>query len=211
MATAAAIRAHEAFFRLGFAAEMMTNVLAIPVTLIMYRLLAPTGRFMALLGIALDLTQNTVNAVNAWTQFAPMTLLGGSPELAAIPPHELSRPGSPRAALARRRLRHWPDLLRLRPADRGRPDLPVRLFSALARRALRSGRRLLGLINSYATFMAPSLPIFPYILFPCLIGEGAVCLWLIVVGGRCAKMARSGTPQRAVGVRDLERGLTLEG
>ena len=181
VATAAAIRAHEAFFRLGFAAEMMTNVLAIPVTLIMYRLLAPTGRFMALLGIALDLTQNTVNAVNAWTQFAPMTLLGGSPELAAIPPHEL-------AALARLALR-WHDV-----------GFGIGLtffgFALLIEGALifRSGYfpRWLGalyalagacyLINSYATFMAPSLPIFPYILFPCLIGEGAVCLWLIVVG-----------------------------
>ena len=186
VATAAAIRAHEAFFRLGFAAEMMTNVLAIPVTLIMYRLLAPTGRFMALLGIAFDLTQNTVNAVNAWTQFAPMTLLGGSPELAAIPPHEL-------AALARLALR-WHDV-----------GFGIGLtffgFALLIEGALifRSGYfpRWLGalyalagacyLINSYSTFMAPNLPIFPYILFPCLIGEGAVRLWLIVVGVDAAR------------------------
>ena len=181
LATAAAIRAHDAIFRLGFAAEMMTNVLAIPVTLIMYRLLAPTGRFMALLGIAFDLTQNTINAVNAWTQFAPITLLSGSPELLAIPPHEL-------AALARLAL-HWHDV-----------GFGIGLtffgFALLIEGALmfRSGYfpRWLGalyalagacyLINSYATFMAPSLPIFPYILFPCLLGEGAVCLWLMIVG-----------------------------
>jgi hypothetical protein len=181
VATAASIRAHEAFFRLGFAAEMMTNVIAIPVTLIMYRLLAPTGRFMALLAIALDLTQNTVNAVNAWTQFAPITLLTGSPDLAAIPAPEL-------AALARLAL-HWHDV-----------GFGIGLtffgFALLIEGALifRSGYfpRWLGviyalagacyLINSYATFLAPTWPIFPYILFPCLIGESAVCLWLIVVG-----------------------------
>lgn len=181
LATAAAIQSHQALFRLGFASEMITNVLAIPVTLIMYRLLAPAGRFMALLGIAFDLTQNTVNAVNAWTQFAPMTLLGGSPELSAIPPHEL-------AALARLALR-WHDV-----------GFGIGLtffgFALLIEGALifRSGYfpRWLGalyaiagacyLINSYATFMAPDLPIFPYILYPCLIGESAVCLWLIVVG-----------------------------
>src|SRR5271168_5164535 len=61
-ATALAIKSHEAFFRLGFAAEMMTNVIAVPVTLIIYRLLAPAGRFLALIAIVLDLTQNTINA-----------------------------------------------------------------------------------------------------------------------------------------------------
>ena len=48
-ATARAIMAHESLFRWGFAAEMMTNVIAIPVTLIMYRLLVPAGRFLAFL------------------------------------------------------------------------------------------------------------------------------------------------------------------
>lgn len=181
MATAAAIRAHEAFFRLGFAAEMMTNVIAIPVTLIMYRLLAPAGRFMAVLAVAFDLTQNTINAVNAWTQFAPITLLTGSPDLAAVPQHEL-------AALARLAL-HWHDV-------GFNIGLTFFGFALLIEGALifRSGYfpRWLGaiyaaagacyLVNSYASFLAPDLPIFPYILFPCLIGESAVCLWLLIVG-----------------------------
>jgi hypothetical protein len=181
MATAAAIRSHEVLFRLGFAAEMMTNVIAVPVTLILYRLLAPTGRFLALLAITLDLTQNTVNAVNAWTQFAPITLLSGSPDLAAFPPQQL-------AGLARLML-HWHDV-----------GFGIGLtffgFALLIEGALifRSGYfpRWLGalysmagacyLVNSYSSFLAPQWPIFPYILFPCLIGESAVCLWLIIVG-----------------------------
>lgn len=101
-ATALAIKAHEGFFRLGFGAEMLTNVIAVPVTLILYKLLTPAGRSMALLALVLDLTQNTINAVNAWTQFAPLTLLSGSPDLAAIPPAEL-------AALARLALK-WHDV-----------------------------------------------------------------------------------------------------
>ena len=43
-AAAGAIMAHEHFFRLGFAAEMMTNVIALPLTLILYRLLARARR-----------------------------------------------------------------------------------------------------------------------------------------------------------------------
>ena len=180
-ATARAIMAHQTLFRMGFAAEMMTNVIAIPVTLILYRLLAPVGPFLALLGVALDLTQNTINSVNAWTQFAPLTLLGGSPDLAAVPHGEL-------VALARLVLK-WHDV-----------GFQIALtffgFALLIEGYLifRSGffpswlgalYALAGacyLINSYASFLAPGLPIFPYILFPCLVGESALCLWLLIVG-----------------------------
>jgi hypothetical protein len=186
LATALAIRSHEPFFRLGFAAEMMTNVIAVPVTLIIYRLLAPAGRFMALIAIVLDLTQNTINAVNAWTQFAPITLLNGSPDLAAIPPNEL-------AALARLALK-WHDV-----------GFGIGLtffgFALLIEGGLifrsRYFPRWLGalyalagacyLINSYASFLAPDLPVFPYVLFPSLIGESAFCLWLLIVGVDAAK------------------------
>jgi hypothetical protein len=126
-ATARAIMTHEGLFRLGFAAEMATNVIAIPLTLIFYRLLAPAARFWVLLAVALDLTQNTVNAVNAWTQFAPLTLLSGSPG----------------AEVARRGFRHRPDLLRLRAGDLWRGDVPLGVFSQVSGGALWAGRRLL--------------------------------------------------------------------
>jgi hypothetical protein len=180
-ATARAIMAHQDLFRLGFAAEMMTNVIAVPLTLILYRLLAPAGRFAMLIAVVLDLTQNSINAVNAWTQFAPLTLLNGSPDLAAIPHGEL-------AALARLALK-WHDV-----------GFGIGLtffgFALLIEGALifRSGffPRWLGalyglagacyLINSFANFLAPGLPIFPYILYPCIVGEGALALWLLIVG-----------------------------
>jgi hypothetical protein len=178
-ATALAIQHHESLFRLGFAAEMMTNVIAVPVTLIIYRLLAPTGPFLALTGLVLDLTQNAINAVNAWTQFAPLTLLSGSPDLAAIPRGEL-------AALARLML-EWHDV-----------GFGIGLtffgFALLTEGYLifRSGYfpRWLGalyamagacyLANSTAYFMA--FPIPSYILYGSLIGEGALTLWLLIVG-----------------------------
>ncbi|HEY1448301.1 MAG TPA: DUF4386 domain-containing protein [Caulobacteraceae bacterium] len=183
-ATARAIMAHQDLFRWGFAAEMMTNVIAVPVTLIIYRLLAPTGRLLALIGIALDLTQNTINAVNAWTQFAPLTLLGGSPDLAAIPHAEL-------VALARLALK-WHDV----GFDIG---LTFFGFALLIEGFLifRSGYfpRWLGalyalagaayLANSASFFMAFSIS--PYVLYVCLIGEGALTLWLLIVGVNEAK------------------------
>lgn len=183
-ATARAIMAHQSLFRCGFAAEMMTNVLAVPVTLIIYRLLAPAGRLLALIGIALDLTQNTINAVNAWTQFAPLTLLSGSPNLAAIPHGEL-------VALARLALT-WHDV-----------GFAIGLtffgFALLIEGFLifRSGYfpRVLGalyalagacyLANSAGYFA--SVSITPIILYVVLIGEGAFTLWLLFVGVNEAK------------------------
>jgi hypothetical protein len=54
------------------------------------------------------------------------------------------------------------------------------------------------LVNALASFVAPGLPVFPWILYPCLVGEGAVTLWLIVVGVDETKWraaaARSGAP-----------------
>lgn len=180
-ATARAIMAHQGLFRLGFAAEMMTNVIAIPLTLIIYRLLAPSGRFLTLLAVALDLTQNTINAVNAWTQFAPLTLLGGSPDLAAVPHGEL-------VALARLTLK-WHDVgFAIGLTFFG---FALLIYGYLI---IRSGYfpRWLGalyalaggcyLANSYAYFLAPGLPFAPYLLYPCLLGEGALALWLLIVG-----------------------------
>jgi hypothetical protein len=180
-ATARAIMAHQGLFRLGFAAEMVTNVIAIPVTLIIYRLLKPAGPFLALLGIAMDLTQNTINATNAWTQFAPLTLLGGSPNLAAVPHAEL-------VALARLALT-WHDV---------GFDIALTFFGlALLIEGFlifRSGYfpRWLGalymlagacyLINSTVYFLAPGLDLGVAILLPCLVGETALSLWLLIVG-----------------------------
>jgi len=191
---------HQALFRWGFAAEMMTDVISIPLTLIIYRLLAPASRFWVLLAVLLDLTQNTVNAVNAWTQFAPLTLLSGSPDLAAIPAPEL-------AALARLALK-WHDV-------GFATGLTFFGFALVIYGAVifRSGffPRFLGvlyglagacyLLNSTAFFLAPSLQ-SPVILLPCLVGEGALALWLLIVGvneakwrevaGRGARLRREG-------------------
>ena len=197
-ATARMIVAHESFFRLGFVAEMMTNVIAVPLTLILYRLLAPTARFAVLIALVLDLTQNAVNAANAWTQYAPLTLLGDSKDLAAIPASEL-------AAYARLALK-WHDVgfnvgltffgfalliygavifrCRFIPAWIG-------LLYALAGACY--------LTNSFVGFLAPKLPIFPYILYPCLLGEAALTLWLLIVGVDEAKWREAAAQAGAAG------------
>jgi hypothetical protein len=160
---------------------MVTNVIAVPLTLILYRLLAPAGAFLALLAVVLDLTQNTINAVNAWTQFAPLTLLGGSPDLAAVPHAEL-------AALARLALK-WHDV----GFDIGLTffGFALLIYGYLLVRSGYFPRWLGGLYalagacylaNSYNYFFAPGWAFAPYLLYPCLVGEGALALWLLIVG-----------------------------
>ncbi len=180
-ATAQAIMAHQGSFRVGFAAEMMTNVLAIPATLIIYRLLAPSGPFLALLAVAFDLTQNTINAVNAWTQFAPLTFLSGSPDLAAIPHAQL-------AAWARLALK-WHDVgfsVGLTFFGFALPIYGYLIFrSGYLPRWLGALYAFAGacyLLNSYAYFFAPGLPLASYAMLGSLVGEGAFALWLLVMG-----------------------------
>ena len=179
-ATAKAIMANESLYRLGFCAEMLTNMIAIPLTLIMYRILAPAGRFWVLLAVLFDLTQNTINAVNAWTQFAPLTLLSGSPDVAALPKAEL-------AALARVALK-WHDVgFNIALTFFG---VALVIYGVVIFRS-RFLPRLIGVLygiaglcylaNSFVYFMAPSLS-SPAILAPCLLGEGALALWMLIVG-----------------------------
>ena len=179
-ATAKAIMANESLYRLGFCAEMLTNMIAIPLTLVMYRILAPAGRFWVLLAVLFDLTQNTINAVNAWTQFAPLTLLSGSPDVAALPKAEL-------AALARVALK-WHDVgFNIALTFFG---VALVIYGVVIFRS-RFLPRLIGVLygiaglcylaNSFVYLMAPSLS-SPAILAPCLLGEGALALWMLIVG-----------------------------
>ena len=179
--TASAILGHDLLFRLGFAAEATVNLIAIPVTLIVYRLLAPVDRGLALTAVVFDLTQNTVNAINAWTQFAPLTLLGSGPDLAAIPFAE-------RAAFARLAL-HWHDVgfqIAL-----GFFGVALVLYGVLIFRST-FWPRWLGVVyglagvsyfvDSFAYFLAPHLGLGVVLLLLCLVGESVFALWLLVTG-----------------------------
>lgn len=180
-ATLRAIAAHQGAYRLGFLAETLTNVLAIPSTLLFLRLLWPAGPRLALTALVLDLTQNAVNAVNASTHFAPLLLIPGAPDLVGLAPGEA-------AALARLALR-WHDV----GFDIG---LTFFGFAVLIEGALtfRSGffPRWLGMLYvlagayylaaTFDDFLAMHLPIVPWVQVGSVVGESAMALWLLIVG-----------------------------
>lgn len=185
-ATLAAIQSHEQQYRLGFMAEMITNMLAIPVTVIMWRLLRPVNAAIALIALVFDLTQNTINALNAWTQFAPLGLLPGSPDVAQLPVSEL-------AALARLALR-WHDI-------GFQIGLSFFGFALLLEGSLvfRSGYfpRWLGALYVFAGacylivacdfFLALGLTVTGYLQLGSFVGEAAMALWLLLVGLNAAR------------------------
>lgn len=62
--------------------------------------------------------------------------------------------------------------------------MPHSEFVALARLALKWHDLALGgrLRSDQQLRLFRGLPVSPYILFPCVIGEGGLCLWLLVAG-----------------------------
>lgn len=182
-ATAAKILASEPLLRLGFTANLVAAAAYIGVTVILYKLLKPVNRTVALLAAAFSLTGCAVGAAISSFQLAPLLLLGGSPYLGAFTPDQLQ-------ALALTSLRMhvvahnigmvffglYCGLLGYLVWNAG--FLPRIIGAALA---------LTGfcyLTSSLAVFLAPAVAgqLFPWILMPAMIGEGGLTLWLLIMG-----------------------------
>ncbi len=183
MATARNIVENPFLYRLGFAADLTNFVIGIPIIVIFYNLFRPVNRSLALLALLFDLLSNAIQSTNLIGMLAPLRLLGGSHTLAVFVPAQLQ-------AMA---------LNALGAVEEGY-GVALVFFGA---QCLVSGYlifrstflpRVLGilyalagvcyLINSFSIFLKPALAnfLFPYILMPCLLGEGALCLWLIAFG-----------------------------
>ena len=182
-ATATNIVAHSSLLRLGIVADLSTFLLAIPLTLILYRLLKPVNRDLALLTVLLNLVQDAVGGVNALNTYRPLQLLGGAGYLNVFDREQL-------AAMS---------LLSLRAHSAGFAVALV-FFGAccvvLGYLIFNSGffPKLLGvlvagaglgyLVNSFAVILSPaaSAILFPAILLPAFVGELSLAVWLTVKG-----------------------------
>lgn len=182
-ASARNILASEPLFRLGFAADLVSVAAYIGVTAILYELLKPVSRTLALLGAFFGLAGSAIMAGNMINHLAPLFLLGDAGYLIAFEPDQLQ-------ALARVSLRLHSlgyniaivffglHLLFLGWLIFRSSFLPRILGVLLAIAALSF------LTNNFAIFLAPALAaqIPPYVMLPSLIGEGSFALWLMLVG-----------------------------
>ena len=182
-ATANNIQAHELLYRLGLAAHVVVTVTNVPLAVIFYDLFKVVNRRLALLNAGFILVATAIEAGGLLIESAPLFLLGGGPYASALPAAELQ-------ALA---------YLSSDLAGIGYSlhtvffGLDIICFAYLVLRSTFVPRAigvllaidgLAYLVYSFAHFVAPGFAaqLVPWIQLPALIGEGSLCLWLLVVG-----------------------------
>lgn len=178
-ATAQRIAAHPQLWRLGLAADLLMQVLDLPVIVVLWRLLRPVNETLALTATGLNLVQTAVLVANRVQLLASLDLLTSPALAAALPPGQ-------REALA---------MLAVQLHGQGfgigliffgfacviRGALIV--ASGVLPRALGGLLLLAGLaylLNSFALLLAPDVArlLFPVVLLPAFVGEllFALCL-----------------------------------
>ena len=182
-ATAQNILAHEGLYRLGFAAGIGVLFCALPVLVLLYDFLKVVDRSLALLAAFVNLAAIAIQAGALLGHFAPLVLLSGRSYLSAFEPAQLQ-------AMA---------YVSLRLQSVGY-DIALAFFggfcvltgilifrSTFLPRAIGVLMAVAGLCyltNSFAGFLAPAFrsSLLPWVLVPCLVGEGSLALWLLVKG-----------------------------
>ena len=182
-ATAANLRAHEALWRSGVAAELVLLICAVALLAIFYVLLRPVSRDLALLATFFNLVSITLEATITLSLVGALFPLGDARYLQAFRPEQLY-------ALSRL-------VIRSHGYGFGFSLIFFGCFCLVVGYLIfRSGflPRILGvlmqiaglcyLVNSFAMVLAPALAdrLFPAILVPGFIGEASLCLWLLVKG-----------------------------
>ncbi len=187
-ATAHNILAAPALYRLGFFADVAAMGLGLLSAVILYTLLKPVSRGLALTVLALDVVSNTISICGAVLLYAPLVLLQNTDLLAPFSDAQ-------RQSLALLSVH----LYELTYA------LNLAFFSGscvlTGYLILRSTflPRVLGILlviagacyltNSIVDFMPNGFAdwLFPWILLPCALGEAALALWLLIAGVNTTK------------------------
>jgi hypothetical protein len=182
-ATAHNIQAHELLYRLGLAAHVVVTVTNVPLAVIFYELFRVVNARLALLDACFILVATAIEAAGLLNQFAPLALLGSGPYASALPSAQLQ-------ALA---------YLPLDVSGIGYSihtvffafDILCMAYLVLRSRFVPRAIGVLLAIDGLAylgySFTNVIVPAFaaqlvPWIQLPAPIAEGALCLWLLVVG-----------------------------
>ena len=182
-ATAHNILAHELLYRLGFVAHLINLLCNIPLALIFYELFKVVNRRLSLLVVFFTLVGTAVEAANLLNQFAPLMLLGGGHYLSVFTPEQLQALAymsldSQAMSYNIQQVIYTGYLLAAGYLVFRSTFLPRTVGVLLAIGAL------CYLTYSFAIFLSPGFAahLVPYIQLPSLVGEGSLCLWLLVIG-----------------------------
>lgn len=183
-ATAANIMAHESMFRLGFSGELLHLAFDVVIAMLLYALLKPVDRNIALLAAFMRLACDIVLAVASLSHFAALRLLGGAGYPGGFEPDQAQ-------SLALLAMRLHGDAYAISLVFFGFACL------SLGHLIYRSGylpRTIGGLLaiagacylaSSFAHFLRPALGAALFdagILLPCFVAELSLTLWLLVRG-----------------------------
>jgi hypothetical protein len=182
-ATAVNIAAHETLWRTGIATDLLMHICDIPLMLIIYVLLRPVNKNIALLALLFNIVQTAVLAANKLNLLSALFATSNAPYLKAIDPAQLQA-----MAYMSIKLHGYGFSVGL-------------IFFGCACLAYgylicRSGYfpKILGvllqiagaayLLNSFSLIIAPPVndALVPYILLPPFIAELSLCLWLLFKG-----------------------------
>ncbi|APV49428.1 hypothetical protein BWI17_06875 [Betaproteobacteria bacterium GR16-43] len=182
-ATAANLRSMETLWRAGIAAELVLLVCAIPLTWILFLLLRPVQRDLALLALLFSVVTLSVEATTALDLLAALSPLGKAAYLGAFEPAQLH-------ALAGLALKAHSHSFGVTLVFFGVECVIVGhlIFrSGFLPRTIGVLMQVAGasyLVNSFAIVLAPTLAdvTFAAMVVPVLAGEGSLCLWLLLKG-----------------------------
>lgn len=195
-ATAVNLLAHESSFWLSFASDLLVTACYIVVTALFYELFKPVNRAISLLAAFFSLVGCAIGAASATFRLAPLVVLRDAPYLSVFKVDQLQ-------ALA--------FLFLKLHAQASNLSLIFFAFYCLLVGYLvfRSTflPRALGVLMivggvGWLTFVSPPLAksLYPYILIPGILGEGALTLWLLAMGvnvPRWTEQARAAEPWRS--------------
>jgi hypothetical protein len=177
-ATASNMLAHEALFRLGFAALLLNVAVYIAVTLLFYELFEPVNRSLSLLAAFFSLVGCAIQAVGSAFFLAPLFVLGGAQSLSVFKVEQLQ-------AQALTYFKLYAQAYNIGLVFFGFYCLLIGYL------ILRSTflPRVLGVLMAFGglgwlTFLSPPLASYlsPYNRGVGALGEGSLTLWLIVMG-----------------------------
>ena len=202
-ATAHHIAAHELLYRLGLAAHIVVTVTNIPLAVIFYDLFKVVNRRLALLDVFFTLVATAVEAAGILAQFTPLVLPGSSYAQALTPaqrdalaylPGDLSAIGYSVYGIF-----YGFDALCVAYLVLKSTFLPKAIGAAMAADGLASY-----LAYGFTSLLAPGVAahLVPWIQLPTILGEGSLCLWLLIRGvdtGRWTQQASAATGPVALG------------
>jgi len=188
-ATAANIMTGESLFRLGFSAELLHLACDVAVAMLLYALLRPVDRNIALLAAFMRLASDLILATASLSHFAALHLLAGSDYLKTFQPDQLQS-----LALLAMKLHGDGYAISLMFFGFACGSLGYLISrSGYLPRTIGALMAVAGacyLVNSFTHFLHPATGAALFnagILLPCFVAELSLTLWLLVKGVNVAQ------------------------